>query len=78
MIALQARPNRSVSFECTRVLFPCSHLRTARLDFRGADGSRGFVWVYRAAKVTPPDFPVTPRPLNFRDVPASLPPVLAC
>ncbi len=78
MIALLPRTARTVSFECTRVLFPCSHLRTARLDFRSADGSRGFVWVCRSAKVTRPDFPVTARPLNFRDVPAaSLPAVLA-
>ena len=38
MIASERKFARSVLFQSIRVVCPCNHLRTARLDFYGAIG----------------------------------------
>jgi hypothetical protein len=38
MIASQRKFIRSVFFQSIRIVSPCNHLRTARLDFWGAVG----------------------------------------
>jgi hypothetical protein len=53
MNANQRIPARNVPFECTGVVFPCQYMRTARIEFRCADGSTGFVWVNRSLPAQP-------------------------
>ncbi len=52
--------SRNVSYQCTGVSFPCKYLRTARLEFQGADGSTGFIWVKRSL----PRRALNPEPMN--------------
>jgi hypothetical protein len=60
MNACEHKFSRNVSFQCTGVSFPCKYLRTARLEFQGADGTTGFIWVNRSL----PRHAAIPAPVN--------------